>query len=90
MALGSGGENTDNESISTVIAETIATHKGIDPADLEPLYKTIDPDALDALFAPQNDGTARTTGQITFTHAGYETTVKSDRTVTVEPIDEEE
>ncbi|WP_231188652.1 HalOD1 output domain-containing protein [Haladaptatus sp. DYF46] len=90
MALGSGGENTDNESISTVIAETIANHKGVDPADIEPLYTTIDSDALDALFAPRNDGSARTTGQITFIHAGYEITVNSDRTITVELIDEEE
>lgn len=89
MALGSGGENTNNKSISTVIAETIATHKGVDPANLEPLYKTIDPDALDALFAPRTDGTARTTGQIIFTHAGYEITVNSNRTITVEPIEEE-
>ncbi|SIR63192.1 hypothetical protein SAMN05421858_3016 [Haladaptatus litoreus] len=90
MALGSGGENANNEPISTVIAETIANHKGVDPADLEPLYETIDPDALDALFAHRTDGTARTTGQITFVHAGYEITVTSDRTVTVEPSTDEE
>jgi hypothetical protein len=90
VTLGSGGENPDNKSISTVIAETIANHKGVDPANIEPLYTTIDPEALDALFAPRNDGTARTTGQITFTHTGFEITVNSDRTVTVEPIDEAE
>ena len=90
VTTGFGGENTNNEPISTVIAETIANHKGVDPVDIEPLYTTIDPEALDALFAPRNDGTARTAGRITFTHAGYEITVNSDRTATVEPIDDEE
>ncbi len=90
MATGAGGENTADKSISTVIAETIARHKDVDPVDLDPLYTTIDPEALDALFAPLNNGKARASGQIRFTHAGYKVTVTSDRTVDVKPIDEEE
>ena len=44
---------------------------------------------FDALFAPRNGGTARTSGQVSFTHAGYEIIVASDRAVDVKPIDKE-
>jgi len=49
---------------------------------LEPLYNTVDPDALDALFSSRN-GTATRSGTVTFTHAGYEVTVSAAGDVTV-------
>ncbi len=49
---------------------------------LEPLFNTIDPDALDALFSSRN-GTSTRSGTVTFTHAGYEVTVSAAGDVTV-------
>lgn len=49
---------------------------------LEPLYNTIDPDALDALFSSRT-GTSTRSGTVTFTHAGYEVTVSATGDVSV-------
>lgn len=43
---------------------------------LEPLYDTIDPDALDALF-DQIGNESNSEGSITFTYIGHEITVKN-------------
>ncbi|RBI60511.1 hypothetical protein DMJ13_18385 [halophilic archaeon] len=55
--------------------------------DLPPLYQSIDPDALEALFAPKDDGSKRSEGHVTFTHAGHHITVSSDGTVDITPSD---
>lgn len=52
------------------------SERGTDPRGgemLTPLYETIDPDALSALF-DSNDGDGVRTGGITFTHDGYQVT----------------
>ena len=43
--------NASDEAISQRIIEAVADAKGVDPLDLPPLYDSIDPDALDALFS---------------------------------------
>ena len=49
-----------------------------------PVYNVVDPDALNSLFAPRSDGTARVDGTVTFTYRGYEFSVAADGDVTVE------
>lgn len=41
------------EPVSTTLARAIAAAKDVDPLDLDPLYESIDPDALDRLFDPE-------------------------------------
>lgn len=61
------------------VVEELAAQEGVDPLDLDvPLYDAIDPDALNALFSPTNDGTERAGGRIVFTIDGYEVTVDGD------------
>ena len=55
---------------------------------LPPLYDAIDPDALDALFAPQPDGSPRPIGQVCFQIAGYEVTVWSDGAIRLRSLSE--
>lgn len=56
---------------------------GVQPVGVfTPLFETIDPDALNALFSPTNNGDTRT-GSVTFTHDGYEVTVTDAGEVTV-------
>ena len=55
---------------------------GEDGNMLEPLFDTIDPDALDALFSSRN-GTSTRSGTVTFTHVGFEVTVSAAGDVTV-------
>ncbi|MHB9285932.1 HalOD1 output domain-containing protein [Halobacteriales archaeon Cl-PHB] len=51
---------------------------------LDPLYETVDLEALDRLFRPGVDGET-TEGTVTFVHAGYDITVSAAGDVTVRP-----
>ncbi len=81
----------ENESLSAAIIQAVAAFADVSPvvtdrneghAVLEPLYKTIDPDALDALFHTMKDE-ATTPGVVEFMYCGYEVTVTSSGVVTV-------
>jgi hypothetical protein len=63
---------------AAAVVEAVATAEGWAPADVpEPLYESVDPDALEALVASVDRG------RITFTYLGYEVTVDADGTVTL-------
>ena len=75
-------------SVSFEVIAAIADAEGVDPMDIEPpeydaLYDVINPEALDALFAPREDGTPRGTGRVEFPFCGYQVVVTSDGEVDV-------
>ncbi|WP_162224183.1 HalOD1 output domain-containing protein [Halorussus salinus] len=74
--------HTDQTPSEGVVA-AVSTASGIDPATMEPLAGTIDPDAVDAMFADHYDGTPRGTGHVQFAYAGYEVVVSSDGLVSL-------
>lgn len=77
-------EMDDAETLSTAIITAMAEHEGIDPVELDhPLYEVVDPDALDALFPVQRDGTGAPIGRLSFSYNGYEVHVTSDGDVRV-------
>ena len=80
---------TGPRSMSTRVIEAVAAAEGVDPADLESLYEHLDPDALDALFAPTATGRDRDTGSVTFRLADRRVSAYSDGTLFVGPIDGE-
>ncbi|WP_266083122.1 HalOD1 output domain-containing protein [Haladaptatus caseinilyticus] len=83
-----GSRNSDSESsLSVVVVNAIAEHDGRAIQESEPLFEYINPDALDALFAPTWRGTPRQ-GSVSFRYDSYWVTVNSDRNVTVKPLDE--
>lgn len=60
------------------ILEEVASREGVDPLDLdEPLYASVDPDALESLLASGSDVTVR------FSYAGYDVTASGDGRVDV-------
>jgi len=67
-------EGVSSDSDASAAMETVGV--------LTPLFETIDPDALNALFSPTHSGDTRT-GSVTFTHDGYDVTVTADGEVTV-------
>lgn len=72
------------ESPSDAVVTAIAAEEGVRPDVVEPvLYDVLDPDALDALFAPRHDGARRGSGEATFVLADYEVTVGADGSVDV-------
>lgn len=79
------------QSVSFDVIAAIAEREGVDPMDIEPpeyeaLYDVVNPEALDALFAPREDGTARTTGRVEFPFCGYQVVVSSDGAVDVSEL----
>ena len=74
------GETTPSETVIHAVAEAA----DVDPLELDPLHSTIDPDALDALFAPKYNGQPRDGDlQLTFSMAGYKVIVWSYGRVSV-------
>lgn len=80
------------ESLSDGVVTAVSTVSGLEPvanggaADLngglDPLYETVDPDTLDALFRTADGDSTGTDGRITFTYHGREVTAHSDGRVT--------
>ena len=67
-----GDESSSDDSVSPAIAvvRSIASATGRQPHELAPLYDSIDPDALDALFEHARDRSAST--GVSFSHDGVE------------------
>jgi Halobacterial output domain 1 len=86
--LPDGGSGTDDTEtpLTVVVAEAIANYDGQPVEESDPLFEYINPDALDALFAPTWTGTPRG-GSVSFRYDSYWVTVSSDRSVTIEPLD---
>ena len=90
MLLSADGSETDTvQSLSFEVIAAVADREGVDPTDIEPptydaLYDVINPEALDSLFSPREDGTPRASGRVEFPFCGYHVTVTSDGTVEVE------
>lgn len=75
----------EDESVTVHLVRAIATAADVDPADLTPpLYEVVDPEALEALFAPTAGGATRR-GRVEFAYDDYRVTVSagSDGEVTI-------
>ncbi|WP_254611697.1 HalOD1 output domain-containing protein [Haloterrigena gelatinilytica] len=76
---------SSGESLSIRVVREVAAHDGVDPMDLSPpLFHSVDPAALDALFEPTSTDDARA-GRVTFAYDGKRIAVDSDGEVTIDP-----
>lgn len=66
---------------SVAVVTAVSTVVGVAPLELDPLYESIDGDALDALFSPDCASGSR----LTFQYSGCEITVGTDDVVEVIP-----
>lgn len=71
------------------IVEAVAAAEDVPPEEVvpptyEPLHDVVDPQALDALFAPKRNGTPRVGGRVSFEFCGYEVTVHEDGSITLD------
>ncbi|USZ67629.1 hypothetical protein NGM10_12940 [Halorussus salilacus] len=69
--------------VSETVVEAVSAASNLDPAAMDPLAESVDPDALDALFADRYDGTPRLGGVVRFSFSGYDVTVTDGRLVSV-------
>jgi len=70
---------------STAVVETVAIASDREPTAIEPLYETIDPDALDALVRSNETVSSRGDVNVTFEFAGLGVAVHGDGGVVVRP-----
>ena len=74
-----------DESPSHGVVRAIAAVKGVEPTDVDPLYDSIDPSALDAIFGGTTE--ARESDiRVSFRVDDLEIEVSGDRRVTVRPM----
>lgn len=73
-------------SVSLRVVEAVATLYDVDSTDLDPLYSVIDPDALDALFAP-TQADRRLTGEVTFQYENLVISVHGDGTIRLSDLE---
>ena len=74
-----------DESPSHGVVRAIAAVKGVEPTDVDPLYDSINPNALDAIFGGTTE--ARESGiRVSFRVDDLEIEVSEDRRVTVRPM----
>ncbi|MFC7230203.1 HalOD1 output domain-containing protein [Saliphagus sp. GCM10025308] len=77
-------QSVSSSSPVTAVVELVADREGTDPMELQPpLYDVIDPEALNALFAPTSRGRPRESGQVSFEYLGYDVTVRGNGDVSV-------
>lgn len=69
----------DQAPPSLAVITAVSKLSGKDPLELESLYTSVDPDALDALFT----GDPSSVSRLTFQYSGYEITVGHDDVVEV-------
>lgn len=74
-----------DKSPSDAVVRAVAEFTHTPPLDLDPLYDTVDPDHLDALFEGTSDDTVRTDRTFTFTFAGCVVSVTADEISVSEP-----
>jgi len=73
-------------ALTTTLAHALSDVSGVDVTDTGfTLYDYIDPDALDRLFKPADDGSQRVNGMLTFTVWGHQVTVYSDGQIAIVP-----
>ena len=76
---GVGGE----QGVAVAVIEAVAAAAGRDPTELPPLYETVDPDALDSLFAHRRQRSAPDECRFAFAYAGYDVVVSDGSCVRV-------
>lgn len=76
-------QTNGSERLSEGVVAAVAAAADADPTEMDPLAETIDPEALDALFAPDLAGTARDAGRIEFSFCGYGVVIASEGLVSV-------
>ncbi|QLG64342.1 hypothetical protein HUG12_20765 (plasmid) [Halorarum salinum] len=72
--------------VTTTVVHALADAMGTDVTGIEfSLHDSVDPEALDRLFAPRDDGTPRPPGHVAFSVEGYRVTVYSGGDIAITP-----
>lgn len=75
-----------NEPVSMAVVRAVSALNGCEPCSMRPLMGVVDPDALDTLFAEQDDGEPRPGGRVSFVYEHCRVTVDNGEYLTVRPL----
>lgn len=84
------GAEEFSKPITQRVIETVTETIDTDPAKLDPLYETIDPDALEQVFRGSERGEGDRNARITFAYAGCEVTVYGNSEVEVTQLPDDQ
>jgi len=76
-----------DEAVSMAVVRAVSAVEGRDPQSLPPLTNVLDTDALDTLFVPQGDGTARTGGRLSFVYSNCRLTIDNGEYLTYQLLE---
>lgn len=76
---------SEEVDLGILVVLSVAEVAGVDHSDLTPLNDVVDPDALNAIFAPRKDGIERAGGRVQFSLSGHAVTVDADGEILVDP-----
>lgn len=79
-------ESGDSDSLCEAVTHVMEVATGMEPTALDPLYSTVDPEDIAALFRGRSDPAAR----VSFTYEGYEVTVRACDEISVTALPEAE
>ena len=89
-SVSGGGDDTypirNDESITIGLVTAVASALDCDPMEIDPLYETVDPDALESLFTSRRSGGERV-GTLTFPFNDCLVTLVDGDRVVVEPFE---
>lgn len=73
-------QRTHPDPVVVRIVDAVAAHEGVDPAELPPLGRVMDTDALNELF----DSSGADSCEVRFEFAGHDVSVASDGPVRID------
>lgn len=76
----------EDEHVSTAVVRAVSATTERDLCSLPQLAAVVDPDALDRLFEPRADGTARTGGRLLFIYCDHRIDIENAESIVVKPI----
>lgn len=75
------------ESVSTAVVRAVSAVQGCHQRAERPRVDVCNPNALDALFEPKEDGTPRTGGHLAFVFGGCRVTLDNGEYLTISPLE---
>lgn len=75
---------------STAVVKIVSVAADVEPTDLDPLYDTFDPEALDQVIRRDGSGGPCSETTVSFTYGGHDVAVCGDGEVSVTPTSPED
>lgn len=80
----------NDETVTTAVTKGVAAVTDEPPDGLDPLFETIDPDALNRLYDPTDGGSNRPDGRVSFRFNDCAVSVYASGTIEITPAEEDD